>query len=177
MLRQAKEAGTAEALRVYGIKLAAVPAKPGALGAVASSLGHMFLGNPQELQKGLNLFKPGEMLHWRNLFWPVKSPAPGASFWGKARTHAGNVFNVGMSTALPAYALYQGLSNPDPSKGKLTNALGTIGEAAGATLGYPVGGMLGGAAISRLGRSLGEGAGNLLGSKPEYHDMYPGQLS
>ena len=174
MLQQAKIAGIEAALRQYGVKEADVP---GPLGGIASMVGRNFLGHPDQLAKGTDLFRKGNMLHWKNLLWPVNKPAPGAGFWGRAGTHGLNALNVGLGVGLPAYGLYQSLKNPDPSKGKLTNALGAIGETAGGMLGYPIGGMLGGPVIAGAGRRLGEGLGNLLGSRPAPHDMYPEQLS
>ena len=178
MLAQAKTAGIEAALRQYGVKEAGwLDATGRWLGGAARNVGRQMIGHPEQLFQGTRAFKPGGAFSAKNVFWPTVNTPAGASAKERLKGQAGQWLGRTFGTILPAYGIYQAIKNPDPSKGTLTNALGSIGGAVGAAYGFPMAGMLGGGLVSDVGRRVGEGVGNFLGSKPDPHDMYPGQLS
>jgi len=178
MLQDAKKAGAEAALRYYGVKEANWLSSTGRwLGQGAEAVGRQMIGHPEQLFQGTRAFKPGGAFSVKNVFWPTVNLPPGLDPKTRMKAQAGQWLGRTFGTILPAYQVYQSIKRPDPTKGTLTNALGSIGGAVGAAYGFPIAGMIGGSVVSDLGRRVGEGVGNFLGSKPGYHDMYPNQQS
>lgn len=174
MLRDAHAQGRAEALRRFGLKEAGVSdwaqsawdgtkAAPGAFWRGIT-------GDPEarkQLLKG-QAFSPGGKMSPGNVWWPTEGNT--AVKW---LSRAGTVL-----PALEAYSALRGHTG-NPHEGRLTNALGSIGQAVGNAYGFPLGGLLGSGILSTVGRRVGTGLGRVLGSRsdpppPAYLPYYPG---
>lgn len=166
MLRDVHAQGLADALARYGIKEAgpldwARRAGTSAWEGVKATPGAMWrglTGSPearQQLMQG-KAFAPGGSMSFGNVMWPTTGH-PVAKWLGRAGT---------VLPALEAYSALRGRTG-DPHEGRLTNALGSVGQALGNAYGFPVGGIIGSGMLSSVGHRLGKGLGRVLGSKPD----------
>ena len=159
MLREAHQQGVQAALATYGVK-EALDIKTILQGAKALAIGSPIEAGKQ-LIKG-KAFRPGGLLNLRENFWP-SIPKTGP-WYHKAGPWAQRAFMTG----LPAYGVIQAArgKDGDPNEGRLSNALGALGSAAGFGLGFPALGVFGSPYVAAAGQHLGRGLGHLLGSHP-----------
>jgi len=156
MLARVHAEGLAAAFERFGMKTAGVT---DVLKDVGTNVMHTFTGDPavrKSLLQG-TAFNRGAPLHWKNVIWP---------------SNGGHISNwVGrLGTILPAYGALQALEGKggDPNEGRLTNALSSLGQAAGFAYGMPAVGMLGAPLAANLGSQIGRGVGRALGSHPQH---------
>lgn len=162
MLRDESFRGFQDALAAFGLKEAGVSDwARSAWQDVKATPGVMWrglTGDPaarSELLKG-RAFAPNGKLSLKNIWWPTEGNT--AVKW---LSRAGTVL-----PALEAYSALRGNSG-NPHEGRLTNALGSIGQAVGNAYGFPLGGLIGGGILSTVGRRIGTGLGRVLGSRPD----------
>jgi hypothetical protein len=150
MLKRAHNKGASDALA--RLKIA-----EGFLSGVARNLvgqpGRAFVEGPKALGEG-------GFLSAKNVFWPAVSGPGGSKLNWLAR--AGTL-------AIPLSMM--STMKQHPEEGRLSNALGAIGGAAGMAYGFPAAGMLGAPLLGGAGAALGRGVGHLLGSRPK--DQFP----
>jgi hypothetical protein len=146
MLSKARDQGARDALA--RLKLA-----EGFLGGVARNM----IGSPgRAFVEGGKAFSPGGFLSARNVFWPAVSGPGGSKLNWLAR--AGTL-------AMPLSMM--STMKQHPEEGRLSNALGALGGAAGMAYGFPAAGVLGAPLLGGAGAALGRGVGHLLGSHPK----------
>jgi hypothetical protein len=144
-IARAHAAGVNDALARFGIKTAQ---------GLLDNVKRMAIGEPgRAFTEGLGTFRPGGLLHWRNVMWP--------SQFGRFGNWMGRLGTLAM-VPMAVGAMRQ----QDPNEGRLSHALGTMGSLAGTLYGGMAGGMLGMPLGGALGSSLGHGVGHLLGSRP-----------
>lgn len=115
------------------------------------------IGSPgRAFVEGRQAFAPGGFLSAKNVFWPAVSGPGGSKLNWLAR--AGTI-------AMPLSMMHAAKQHPE--EGRLSNALGALGGAAGMAYGFPALGMLGAPLLGGAGAAVGRGVGHLLGSRPK----------
>jgi hypothetical protein len=146
MLKQANEKGARDALA--RLKIA-----EGFLAGVGRNL----VGSPgRAFVEGGRAFKPNGFLSAKNVFWPAVRGPGGSKF---------NWINRAGTMMIPLSMMNTVRQHPD--EGRLSNALGALGGAAGMAYGFPALGALGAPLLGGAGAALGHGVGHLLGSRPK----------
>lgn len=126
-----------------------------------SDVARNLVGQPgRAFVEGGKAFTPGGFLSTKNVFWPAVSGPGGSRLNWLAR--AGTL-------ALPLSMMSSARQHPE--EGRLSNALGALGGAAGMAYGFPALGVLGAPLLGGAGAALGRGVGHLLGSRPK--DQFP----
>lgn len=142
-----------------------VAKEAGMIGDTGRAVGQMFFGDPlRVMREGKKTFSQGGLLHHSNVFWPEMQK--GLKGWDRIKKNALPVaMRAGtVMSALPVYHALRG--HGDPNEGRLTNALGSLGETAGNMYGFMAGGMIGGPVLGRAGKAVGQSVGRLFGSRP-----------
>lgn len=93
-------------------------------------------------------------MHWSNVFWPKN--------YGTFGNWAGRLGTIAM---LPSTV--HATTEPNPTEGRLSSTLGTMGSLAGGLYGGTAGGLFGYPLGAIAGSSLGHGIGHILGSHPK----------
>lgn len=143
MLSRAHQYGAQCALEHFGIKSASV------LGTIKNQL----IGDAgSHFVEGLNVFKRGRPLHYKNVFWPAVSKAKGGH-WLNWLTRA----NTAM-LPLTAYQAYKAAPEDKP----VSTTLGVLGDTLGQGYGFTGFGMLGAPIAGNALRGVGEAVGGLV---------------
>jgi hypothetical protein len=146
MLKQAHDKGASDAL-------ARMKIGGGFLSGVARNL----VGQPgRAFVEGGKAFGEGGFLSAKNVFWPAVS-GPGGSKLNWINRAGTLMAPLSMMSAMKQH----------PEEGRLSNALGALGGAAGMAYGFPALGMLGAPLLGGAGAAVGRGVGHLLGSHPK----------
>ena len=145
MLEKAHHQGVADALAKFQIKQS----------GILDTGKRMLIGEPGRVfTEGAKAFRPGGLLHWRNVLWP--------SEYGTVGNWLGR---LGTMSMVPS--AISGMRHQDPNEGRLSHTLGTVGNLAGTMYGGMAGGLLGFPLGGALGSRVGKGIGHLLGSRPQ----------
>lgn len=147
VIKNAHDDGARAALVRFGLEKIAAGFLEGAKRMAIGEPGRAFVEGP-------GAFRPGGLLHWRNVLWP--------SQYGPVGNTLGRLGTLAMIPMALGAA-----NRPDPREGRLSNTLGTLGGLAGSMYGSMAGGFLGLPLGGALGTGLGHGLGHLLGSHPQ----------